>query len=69
VRVLLETTWGNCYCGHRPAAVRSYVLRLAGQKTTCLAWLDAMLEPDELARAAEARLRQVVALRDTQGAV
>ncbi len=51
------------------AAVRSYFLRLAGQKTTCLAWLDAMLEPGELARAAEARLRQVVALRNTQGAV
>jgi len=31
--------------------------------------LDAMLEPGELARAAEARLRQVVALRNTQGAI
>jgi len=51
------------------AAVRSYFLRLAGQKTTCLAWLDAMLEPAELARLAETRLRQVVALRNTQGAI
>jgi thymidylate kinase len=51
------------------AAVRIYFLRLAGQKTTRLAWLDAMLEPDELARTAEARLRQVVALRNTQGAI
>jgi hypothetical protein len=51
------------------AAVRLYFLRLADQKTTCLAWLDAMLEPAELARAAEERLRQVVALRNTQGAV
>jgi thymidylate kinase len=51
------------------AAVRSYFLRLAGQKTPCLAWLDAMLEPAELTRVAEMRLREAVALRNTQGAI
>lgn len=55
---------GSVYTNPRfNAAVRSYFSRLAGRKTTCLAWLDAMLEPAELARVAEARLRQVVALR------
>jgi thymidylate kinase len=51
------------------AAVRSYFSRLADQKTTCLDWLDAMLEPAELARMAETRLRHMVALRTTQGAI
>jgi hypothetical protein len=51
------------------AAIRSYFLRLAGRNTSRLAWLDATLELPELARLAEARPRQMVRHRDTQGAV
>ena len=49
------------------AAVRAYFVRLAAQNSPRLAWLDAMLDPAELARHAETRLRQMVAPRDTQG--
>jgi thymidylate kinase len=51
------------------AAVRSYFLRLAGQNAPRVAWLDAMLDQAGLARQAETRLRQMVSLRDTQGAI
>lgn len=51
------------------AAIRAYFLRLAGRKAPRVAWLDAMLDPVELARMADAQVRQMVALRDIQGAV
>jgi thymidylate kinase len=51
------------------AAIRSYFLRLAGQNTPRLAWLDATLDLPELARLAEAQLRQLVRDRDVKGAV
>jgi thymidylate kinase len=50
-------------------AIRSYFLRLAGQNTPRLAWLDATLDLPELARLAEAQLRQMVWDRDVEGAV
>jgi len=50
------------------AAIRSYFLRLAGQNTPRLAWLDATLDLRELARLAEAQLRQLVTDRDAEGA-
>jgi thymidylate kinase len=51
------------------AAIRSYFLRLAGRKTPRVAWLDATLELPELARLAEAQLRQIAGRRDIEGAV
>jgi len=51
------------------AAIRSYFLRLAGQNAPRLAWLDATLDLPELARLAEAQLRQLVRDRDVEGAV
>jgi thymidylate kinase len=51
------------------AAIRAYFLRLAGQNTPRVAWLDATLELRELARLAEAQLRQMMRHRDIKGAV
>jgi hypothetical protein len=50
------------------AAIRAYFLRLAGQESPRVAWLDATLDPAELARLTRALLRQA-AHRHTQGAV
>jgi thymidylate kinase len=51
------------------AAIRAYFLRLAGQNTPRVAWLDATLDLPELARLAEAQLRQIAGHRDIEGAV
>jgi hypothetical protein len=51
------------------AAIRAYFLRLAGHKTSQVAWLDATLDPPELARLAGAQLRQMAGYRDSEGAV
>jgi thymidylate kinase len=53
------------------AGIRAYFSRLAGRKSPHVAWLDATLDPSELARQARAGLRHVTALqrRDTRGAV
>ena len=51
------------------AAIRAYFRRLAGQNTPHVAWLDATLELRELARLAEAQLRQMMRHRDIKGAV
>jgi hypothetical protein len=50
------------------AAIRGYFLRLAGRNTLAVAWLDAMLDPGELAWLAEARARRMRALREIQAA-
>jgi thymidylate kinase len=61
---------GSVYTNPRfNAAIRSYFLRLADQKTPRVAWLDATLELPELARLAETRLRQIAGHRDIEGAV
>jgi thymidylate kinase len=49
------------------AAIRSYFLRLADQEPSRVAWLDATLEPAELARLTGTRLRHVVTHRPIQG--
>ncbi len=59
---------GSIYIDPRfNAAIRSYFLRLAGQEPSRVAWLDATLEPAELARLSETRLRHVVTRRLIQG--
>jgi thymidylate kinase len=50
------------------AAVRAYFVRLAGPNYPRVVWLDAMLNPVRLAHQAETLLRQMVALRNAQGA-
>jgi thymidylate kinase len=49
------------------AAVRSYFLRLAGLEPSRVAWLDATLDPAELARLTRTRLRPMVTHRPIQG--
>ena len=51
------------------AAIRGYFRRLAGQKPTRVAWLDATLELPELTQLAAADIRQTTALRTSRGAV
>jgi hypothetical protein len=51
------------------AAIRSYFLRLADQESSRVAWLDATLDPAELARLTRVLLRQMIAGYHTQGAV
>ena len=50
-------------------AVRGYFRRLAGQKPTRVAWLDATLDLPELTQLAAADIRQTTALRTSRGAV
>lgn len=49
------------------AAIRSYFLRLAGREPSRVAWLDATLDPAELARLTGTRLRPMVTHRPIQG--
>ena len=49
------------------AAIRSYFLRLAGREPSRVAWLDATLDPAELARLTGTRLRHMMAHRHIQG--
>ena len=51
------------------AAIRRYFQRLAGQKATRVAWLDATLDLPELTQLAAAEIRQTTALRTSGGAV
>lgn len=51
------------------AAIRRYFRRLAGQKPTRVAWLDATLELPELTHLAAADIRHTRALRTSGGAV
>lgn len=51
------------------AAVRAYFRRLAGRKTPHVAWLDATLEPAELAQLAVARIRRETGQDTIRGAV
>lgn len=50
------------------AAIRSYFLRLAGQESPRMAWLDATLGPAELARLTRLMLRQMIAGYHARGA-
>jgi len=49
------------------AAIRSYLLRLAGREPSRVVWLDATLDPAELARLTGTRLRPMVTHRAIQG--
>ena len=49
------------------AAIRSYFLRLADLEPSRVAWLDATLDPAELARLTAMRLRYMLAHRPIQG--
>lgn len=48
-------------------AVRSYFLRLAGLEPSRVAWLDATLDPAELAQLTRTRLRPLVTHRPIRG--
>jgi thymidylate kinase len=50
-------------------AVRRYFRRLAGQKPTRVAWLDATLDLPELTQLAAVNIRQATVLRTSGGAV
>ncbi|HEV2374109.1 MAG TPA: hypothetical protein VGS19_18380 [Streptosporangiaceae bacterium] len=50
-------------------SVRAYFSRLAGQKTPHVMWLDATLDPAELARLTGLRVRQMAGFHDIEGAV
>jgi hypothetical protein len=65
-----QTLPSSIYINQQFNAVgRTCLRRLAGQNSPHLAWLDAMLNPAQLIQEAETRLRQMVALRDTQEAI
>src|SRR5450759_3051186 len=51
------------------AAIRAYFRRLADRESPRMAWLDATLDPAELARLTRALLGQEAAHRHTRGAV
>src|SRR6266566_4464668 len=61
---------GSIYTDARfNAAIRAYFRRLAGRESPRVAWLDATLDPAELARLTRALLHHAAAHRHIQGAV